>query len=285
MNWKVKASLLSTALLSCTFSLSAQETSGVITYETMSRMSGEFSGRIMMRAGGSEAVTMEMPDVITTNQVFTFNGIFGKLANEQGSFSSFPMGAVPAGGRQTVIINAAPASGGASAGSARPSANGAGQGLPQFPFTNATYIDLSKKQFLQVVETTGEKKEAWFAAEPFKAAEDFKEADKTKKIAGFNCKKATAKLKDETFTIWYTTEIPLTFSPINGLVPPAGGFVLSAESSSRSFVAKKVEMKPVQPGEVMPPATADKVETTELANKRRQLMEKFHNEQIQKQQQ
>jgi hypothetical protein len=291
MNTFVKTSLFSLSLLAVAGSLQAQDPSGVIKYEITTRLGGGEGGgegRVMVirSSGGGETVS-EGSDVMTFNQTFTFNGIFGKLESERGGFGSMPMNfsmpAGAAGGRQDVVISSASPAG-AYPGSARPSGNGAGQGIPQLPFRNATYIDLSKKQFLQVLETTDAKKEAWFTAEAFKSPAEFKESDKTKKIAGYNCKKATVKLNEEAFTIWYTTEIPLTFSPINGIVPPNGGFVLSAESSRRSIEAKKVDLKPVEPGDVMPPATAEKVDQKEMNDKRRQLMEKFRNEQMAKQQ-
>lgn len=275
MNRTVKTAFM---LLLGAASVQAQDVAGVITYENNSRLGAGGNGnQVMIRTNINGNESVETLDVITFNQTFTFNGIFGKLASERGGFAGMPAGMpLPSGGPQVIVAQRA--------GSARPSVNGAGQGLPQLPFTNATYIDLSKQQFLQVLETTGGKKEAWFTAEPFKTATDFKPTEKTKKIAGYSCKKATAKLKDELFTIWYTTEIPLTFSPINGLVPPGGGFVLQAESSNRSFEAKKVEMKPVQPAEVMPPATAEKVESKDLNEKRRALFEKFQNDQLKQQQ-
>lgn len=290
MNFLTKACLFSLSLAAAAGTLRAQDASGVIKYEVTTRFGegggGESRITVVRTGGGGETVNVsEGSDVITFGQTFTFNGIFGKLEQERGGFSGMFMGgAMPAGaaGRTQEVIISGPA--GASAGSARPSGNGAGQGIPQLPFRNTTYIDLSKKQFLQVLETTDAKKEAWFTAEEFKSPAEFKESDKTKKIAGYNCKKATVKLKEEVFTIWYTTEIPLTFSPINGIVPPNGGFVLSAESARRAIEAKKVDLKPVQPGEVMPPVTAEKVDQKEMNEKRRQLMEKFRNEQLANQQ-
>lgn len=289
MNRLVKASLLPAAFLAATITLRAQDVSGVINYEVTTRLGEGVAVRQMtiVSSGSGEATTVDMPDVITYKQTFTFNQVFGKLDSDRSGFGGM-MTAMPAGtmarGERVMISSAGPATVTA-APAGRPSGNAAGQGFPQLPFKNTTYIDLSKKQFLQVLETTGDKKESWFSAEDFKIAADFKDADKTKKIAGYTCKKATVKLKDEVLTIWYTTEIPLTFSPINGIVPPGGGVVLSAESSKRSIEAKKIEMKPVSPADVMPPATAEKLGEKELGDKRRQLMEKFHNEQLQRQNQ
>ncbi len=104
-------------------------------------------------------------------------------------------------------------------------------------------------------------------------------SDKTKKIAGYNCKKATVTVRNEEYTVWYTQDLPFSYSPINGLLPDGNGVVLSAEGSRRSFTATKVDFKPVTATDITIPANAEKVTEDQLRDMRREAMQKFRERQ------
>lgn len=112
---------------------------------------------------------------------------------------------------------------------------------------------------------------------------------KTKKIAGYNCKKATLKTKDDEFTIWYTTELDFTYSPLalgseamgrmwgmgrrggnqqTTQFPPIvieNAVIVSVEGSEIGYDLKKVSTENVEADFVKVPADAQKVSDDELA--------------------
>ncbi|MRG46555.1 GLPGLI family protein [Chitinophaga sp. SYP-B3965] len=282
-----------TAMLLLTANAQAQQkNSGVIEYEVTSRMDLSNARIVMMGPGGqvtqgSGADMPDLPDLITNKQTLTFSSTKGKLEIEGGGGPQIMSmrGAVPAGGATMRMDVAGSSSGNASFSGAPFGAGGPGGALRP-PLSNATYIDLANKKYLTV---TTEKKDSvtsnsWYAEEDYKQSAEIKNSEKTKTIAGFKCHKATVKLGEENFVFWYTTEIPLLFSPVNGVLP-AEGVVLSIESSKRSYVAKKIEFKPIEDTEVSLPANAQKITEEELKAKRRQILEKFHNERLEKLQQ
>jgi len=113
---------------------------------------------------------------------------------------------------------------------------------------------------------------------------------KTKKIAGLNCKKATLRTKDDEFTIWYTTELGFTYSPLalgseamgrmwgmgrrggnqqNNIQFPAilieNAVIVSVEGSEIGYDLKNVSKENIEPTFVKVPADAQKVTDEELA--------------------
>jgi hypothetical protein len=126
-----------------------------------------------------------------------------------------------------------------------------------------------------------------------KANTDIKEDKKTKKILGYNCKKATLKTEDDTFTIWYTTELGFTFSPMGqtammrmggrgGANAPKipgilidGVVILAVEGTDIGFEAKKIDKVDVPLDIVKIPTDAQKVtqeEFDEIIKQRRAMM-------------
>lgn len=62
---------------------------------------------------------------------------------------------------------------------------------------------------------------------------DWKIEDKTKKIGGFNCQKATALFKGNHYTAWFTSEIPVSFGPWKFYGLP--GLILECYDSTNFF--------------------------------------------------
>lgn len=257
----------------------AQQPSGVIEYEVNSKLeAGQF--RMVMRGADGSVTTSntpppDMPNLITTTQTFTFAGGLGRLEMENGGnmIRRMTLGA-PGGGGEAAIAATAVAAGGPG-----PQMSDRSSSL-RLPVSNATYIDLINKRFLSVLT---ERKDSavtgvWYSEEPYKPAAEIKMSGKTKTIAGYRCHRATANVGEESFVIWYTTDIPMLFSPVNGVWPPEG-VVLALESSKRSYTAKKVELKPVADAPQLP-GDAQKLTAQELKDKQRSIMQAFHNEQL-----
>lgn len=269
------------ALLVTALPAAAQQTSGVIEYEMTARMEpGQFKIVSFGPGGGpppADAPVPEMPDIITTKQTLTFSGGKAKIESEAFSNRIMMVGGTTAsqaavgGGAPTAAVRSGPGGPGPKNEVLRP------------PISNTTYIDLANRKYLTVTE---EKKDsvvlgAWYTEEDYKQPAEFKTSGKTKTIAGYKCRRATVKQGEESFVVWYTEDIPVLFSPVNGVLPDKG-VVLSIESSKRSFVAKKVTLQPVAETAVSMPAGAQKVTPAELKEKRRQILEKFHNDQLEK---
>lgn len=291
MEKTISAFVMIAALLVAGREAFAQQ-SGVIEYEVTSRIeAGQMRIVSYSPAGGrTEGAPEGMPDLpnlVTSKQILTFSGGKGKLETEGGGGPRMMMmgGAVAGVAARGATVSDAGGPGNvafAPAGGGRPlTANAL-----RPPVSNTTYIDLANRKYLSVTEERKDSvvENTWYSEEDYKATPDFKTSKKTKKIAGYNCNRATVNQGDEQFVLWYTTEIPVTFSPVNGVLPQQG-VVLSIESSKRSYVAKKVELKPIPESEVSLPATAQKLTADELKEKRRSIMEKWHNEQFKKMQQ
>lgn len=248
--------LLSAALVAFTgmTALAQDKNTGVIDYEVNAKMP---------QRGGAEGDGEEQ--VITFNQHFYFSGGKGKLDTERPNFGG---GGGFGGGRP---------GGGGQGGDGNDRLRGPRFGGGRGNFGNA-YVDLSGKKYLQVFSKPEDTTKIYYAEEAYTAAKDAKLSDKTKKIAGFTCKKATVTVRNEEYTVWYTQDLPFSYSPINGLLPDGNGVVLSAEGSRRSFTATKVDFKPVT-ANISIPANAEKVSEDQLRDMRREAMQKFRERQ------
>jgi hypothetical protein len=227
---------------------------GVIDYEVSAKMGP--------RGGNGDGGDAE-EQVVTFQQHFSFSAGKGKLLTERPDFGGRTPGGN--GGGQG-------ANGGQGGNRA---AGGMRGGMGRGGFGGPAYVDLTGKKYLQVFTKPDDSTKTFYAEEDFAAPKDVKLTDKTKKVAGYNCKKATVTLRDETYTVWYTQDLPFSYSPINGLLPEATGVVLSAESDRRSFSAKKVDLKAVAATDIALPANAEKISQDQLRDMRREMMQKF----------
>lgn len=104
----------------------------------------------------------------------------------------------------------------------------------------------------------------------------------TKKIAGYLCHKATVSFQKEAYTLWVTTDLPFTYSPVRELTPTRG-VVLALSSDREEYTATKLTAEPVAEADVRPSPQAKPVTETELkdlrakaqADLRRRLMEQY----------
>ncbi|WP_338869626.1 GLPGLI family protein [Spirosoma sp. SC4-14] len=143
------------------------------------------------------------------------------------------------------------------------------------PFEEQVYVDLAAQKSITVL-TIGKDKEArtYRAETSITRATDWKLTDQTKKIAGYVCRKATVPFRKETYTVWYTTDLPVTYSPINELTPEAG-VVLLIESSREQFRATKVSQDAVDIKDIQPTTAAETVSADRLADLRQKALADF----------
>ncbi|WP_106527571.1 GLPGLI family protein [Chitinophaga niastensis] len=250
MNRTIHFLFAAATLLSFTHPLFAQQ-SGTIEYEVTAKTDPERM-RGFQRSGDDAA---EIPDVITFKQTFTFNNNVGKITTERPDF----------GGRRQQP------GGDTTRNPRRPGMGPRGN--------NAQYVDLANKKYEQVFTTFGDDKKTYYTEEDYIFTANNKSSDKTKKIAGYTCKKATIQLKEDTYTVWYTTELPFSFSPVNGLLPDSNAVVLAAEGSKRAFTAKNVSLKAVTETDLTIPANAEKISQEQMREIRKQEMDKLRKRQ------
>ena len=78
----------------------------------------------------------------------------------------------------------------------------------------------------------------------------------------------------ETYSIWVTAELPVTYSPIPALTPE-NGVALLIEGSREQYKATKVNLENVDPKSVEPAAQAETVSKEKLADIREKAMADF----------
>lgn len=143
------------------------------------------------------------------------------------------------------------------------------------PFQEQTFVDLSGQKTITLL-TVGKDKDAktYRADAPIKRVDGWQQTDQTKKIAGYTCRKATVPYNKETYSVWITTELPLTYSPIHELTP-ATGAVLLIEGSREQFRATKVNTSASDTTVALPNLRTQQVTATELADLRQKAIADF----------
>ncbi|MCC3153936.1 GLPGLI family protein [Hymenobacter sp. BT770] len=143
------------------------------------------------------------------------------------------------------------------------------------PFEEATYLDLANRTTTTVLTVKKDNSPTTYRSDaPIAPPANWTVTTQTKKIAGYTCRKATVPYKKETYTVWFTTDLPFTYSPVRDLTPEKG-VVLALESDQEQYRAAKVELKAVPEAEVKPSATAQKVTPAELKEMREKAMADF----------
>ena len=260
------ASLLSTTLYAQTTA------SGKITYEGMrqfdrSQMRMNINGQdVRPGSPGAPDAPEGAPEVISFTQKLVFSGTMAKEERDR-----------PQGG----MMFRRQADGGAPGGGdgQRPQRTG-----PRMspPFEQETFLDLANRKRIDLLTVKKDSltKETYRSEKPMPAATDWVASDKTKKIAGYVCHKATATHRKLPYTIWYTTDLPFTYSPVADLTPPQG-VVLLIESDTESYKATGVSMEAIAASAVQPPADAKTVTSEEMDQLRRKGMADFRQKMMQ----
>lgn len=143
------------------------------------------------------------------------------------------------------------------------------------PFEEQVFVDLSASKLITLLTVgKGEQAQIYKSELPLKRAEGWQLTDQTRKIAGYLCRKATLPLKKENYSVWFTTDLPLNYSPIHELTPEKG-VVLLIESSREQIRATKVNLSAVAEKDVEPPAKAQTATPQQLADLREKAMADF----------
>ncbi|MFZ4544505.1 MAG: GLPGLI family protein [Saprospiraceae bacterium] len=242
--------------VSTVFCAIAQTTSGSIVYAHSEKIDPSRMKIVTITGGGGgDEPAPAMPTTIDDERTLVFGGGFAKFKGGRGS-GMMRMNIESHGGakkenKEEIKMKA--------------------------PFESRTFFNMNKGSKIQLLTLRDEEKgteEAVFQEISFITPENIEYSEKTKDIAGFKCKKATIKDKDGKVTLWYTLDIPYTFSPVEKYTPKEG-FVLELEADDVSYKATKYENTPVKPEELIMPGGAKKVTKEEYDAKRKEAMEKF----------
>ncbi len=155
-----------------------------------------------------------------------------------------------------------------------------GGGAPQTtnmgrPFDEKQYVDLANQKTVTLL-TIGKEQDAktYRAETPIQRAGGWQLTDQTKKIAGYTCRKATVPFRNETYAVWFTTDVPLTYSPIRELTPEKG-VVLLIEAGREQYKATKLTTKAIDAATLQPDATAQVVTAAQLTDIRQKASADF----------
>ena len=151
-------------------------------------------------------------------------------------------------------------------------------------FMQSTHTDLTTGKSVQMTTVTVDstKKEYYQTELPATRPADWKVTGKTKSILGYNCQRATCTIKDQPCTVWFTTDLPYTYSPAPNFTPDKG-VVLVIESDDLLYRATKISAGAVNEASLKPHADAKLVTEAEMrdirqkatANMRQQMNRDF----------
>jgi GLPGLI family protein len=229
------------------------QTTGRISYEGTRRIDPN-QRRIVINGQevkpGSPDFPADLPDVRSFGQTLSFAGDYAKETQE-------------GGGAMMRIVEGGPNS--------APQTTNIGR-----PFEETVFLNLKDRTYATVVTIKKDDQATEYRADaPFVKPENWQLTDQTKKIAGYTCRKATVPFRKETYTVWVTTELPFTYSPIRGLMPEKG-VVLAVEGSGEQFKATKIDLKsPVKEADLRPSPQAQTVTVAELNDVREKARADF----------
>ena len=146
----------------------------------------------------------------------------------------------------------------------------------RFPIEETTHTDLAtgKMYTITALAVDSTHKEYYKSEQQATRPADWEVTNKSKKILGYNCLKATCTVKDQPCTVWFTTDLPFTFSPAPNFTPDKG-VVLLIESDDLLYRATKISAGPVEEASLKPSASAKSVTKEELAEVRKKAMATF----------
>jgi GLPGLI family protein len=236
----------------------AQTTSGAIKYAITEKIDPSRMKVVTITNGGGEGdAPPPMPMTMDDERTLTFGGGFAKLSNRKPQMMNINMNSDGAGNVTKTETKE--------------------EIKMKMPFESRTFYNMNKTSKIQMMMIRNEEKgteEAFFTETPAIILDNVEYTKKTKVIAGFKCKKAIVKNKDEKVTIWYTTDIPYTFSPIEKYTLKEG-FVLEIVSDDASYKALSFDNAPVKSEELIMPGGAKKVSDEEFKAKRKAALANF----------
>lgn len=147
------------------------------------------------------------------------------------------------------------------------------------PFDEYKCVDVAGQKIISFLSMKGPEAKTYKSESPIARVTDWQMSDQTKKIAGYQCKKAIVKLKNESYAVWFTEEIPATYSPVHALTP-AKGVVLLIEGSQEQFKASKVQARTINPKDVEPQPGAQQVSKAEFDDMREKTLADFRQQKM-----
>ncbi|MEZ0541272.1 GLPGLI family protein [Fibrella arboris] len=146
----------------------------------------------------------------------------------------------------------------------------------RFPVEDTQFTDMSTGKAFTITTVTVDSthKDYYRTEQPATRPADWEVSNKTKKFLGYTCQRATCTLKDQPCTVWFTTELPYTFSPTPNLTPDKG-VVLMIESDDLMYRATKVAAGTVDEASLKPNPAAKPATREELNEIRRKAMATF----------
>ncbi|MGV3601241.1 MAG: GLPGLI family protein [Dyadobacter fermentans] len=154
-------------------------------------------------------------------------------------------------------------------------------GIPQTadagrPFEEYAVTDMAGQKIVTFVTVgVGNDAQTYKYEAPITPAGGWQLTQQTKKIAGYSCRKAVVNYRNEPYAVWFTTELPLRYSPVPALTPEKGA-VLLVEGSREQYRATKVQTGKVDAKTVMPDVQAETVSEAQLKDIRQKAMADFH---------
>ncbi|MBO0938365.1 GLPGLI family protein [Fibrella sp. HMF5335] len=276
--------LLASSLLTCPLAnAQTAPTSGTITYETMRRIDPSnirinVNGQ-EIRPGGTlpDGRKFEVPETTEGVEKVEFGGQWAKAdnggRNQMRMFRGGPGGGFPGGGDRP--------------GGDRPDGNnGGGERTPEqmramqqrmnrfrMPMEQATHTDLTTGKSFQLttLNIDSTKKEYYQTEVTAARPADWKVTGKTKTILGYTCQRATCTIKEQPCSVWFTTDLPFTYSPAPNFTPDKG-VVLFIESDDLMYRATKIDAGAVNEALLKPRADAKTVSADELRTIRQKAM-------------
>ncbi|GAA4052520.1 hypothetical protein GCM10022409_44270 [Hymenobacter glaciei] len=204
---------------------------------------------------GSPDFPADIPETRTTSMSLAFAGSYAREKRESGALRTMTTAVNGGGGiPQTTVLKA--------------------------PFEEITYVDLAGRAVATVLTVSKDNTTTTYRTDaPFVAPSGWILSSQTRKIAGYTCHKATVPYQKDTYTVWYTTDLPFTYSPVRELMPEKG-VVLQLEGEKEQYQATKVDLKAVAETEVRPAGTAQLVTAAELKDLRAKAQADFRQRMI-----
>jgi GLPGLI family protein len=248
----------------------AAPTSGTLTYETMRRNDVEaIKKRIAANAPAGATLNIDIPETTEGEEHVVFAGTWAKREAQR-------RGGPP----RMIMMRNSGGAGGESGSATGPSPEMMRQ-MERMrnmkpPVEDTQFTDLTTGKAVQITRVSKDSVTNEFYKTDVVAARpaDWEVTGKTKKIMGYACQRATCTIKEQPYTIWFTTELPYTYSP-DARFTPDKGVVLWIESDDLMYRATKLTAGPVDAATLAPDPTAKAVKPEELDEVRRKAMAGF----------
>ncbi len=148
------------------------------------------------------------------------------------------------------------------------------------PFDEYNYVDQAgQRSITSLTIGKGPEAKTYQSESPVQRIPGWQISGQTKKIAGYQCKKAIVNFKNEPYAVWFTEDLAATYSPVHELTPEKG-VVLLIEGSREQFKASKVQPGAVNARDAEPLQGAQQVSKEELADIREEVMADFRQQRM-----